>query len=117
VKRNQKAWLLTWEWVGAHATVEDRIAAILRPKLSRQTVGEIVETLYAIHSYSPTELAYWAKRPKEKPYKAEWDKDNNHCHCGDNPSLHANYVHRLQVTEDQRTGMKPLAGCFLLFIG
>lgn len=33
MKRNQKAWLLTWEWIGDHAAVEDRIAEILRPRL------------------------------------------------------------------------------------
>lgn len=49
MKRNQKAWLLTWEWIGDHAAVEDRIAGILRPRLSREVVGEIVGTIYAVH--------------------------------------------------------------------
>jgi hypothetical protein len=99
MKRNQKAWLLTWEWSGDHAAVEDRIAGILRPRLSWQIVGEIVENMYAVHSYSAAELVYWSKRPEENPYKAQWE--NNHCYCGHNPSLHANYVHHLKVETDR----------------
>lgn len=107
MKRNQKAWLLTWEWIGDHAAVEDRIAAILRPRLSRDVVGEMVETLYALHSYSVTELAYCSRRPKENPYKAQWY--NNHCYCGQNPSLHANYVHQLKITEDSGSGLETIS--------
>src|SRR5512133_2650806 len=107
MKRNQKAWLLTWEWTGDHAAVEDRLAAILRPRLSQQIVGEIVESLYAIHEYSPGELACWSRRPKENPYKAQWH--GNHCFCGGNPSLHAHYVHHLEVIEDTNSGFETIS--------
>ena len=106
MKRGQKAWLVTWDWIGEHAAVEDRIAAILRPRLSRRVIGQIVEHLYAIHSYSPTELAAWSKRPKENPYKAQWD--DCHCHCGHNPWLNANYVHDLIIIEDSDTGLETI---------
>ncbi len=102
MKRGQKAWLITWEWLGDHAAVEDRIAAILQPRLSQRIVGEIVECLYAIHTYSPAELAYYAKRPKENPYPAQWD--NGFCFCGHNPSLTASYVHGLIITKDSESG-------------
>jgi hypothetical protein len=98
MKRNQKAWLLTWEWTGDHAAVEDRIAGILRPRLSRDVVGEIIETIYSIHEGYVSELAFWSRRPQEKPYKAQWSE--NHCFCGGNPSIHANYVHHLNIEED-----------------
>lgn len=107
MKSNQKAWLLTWEWIGEHAAVEDRIAAILRPRLSQHVVGEIVQYFYAIHAYYPTELAIWSKRPKENPYKAQWHK--KHCFCGHNPSLHANYVHQLTITEDPDSGLETIS--------
>jgi hypothetical protein len=68
MKQNQKAWLLTWEWIGDHAAVEDRIAGILRPRLSWETVSEIVENMYAVNSYQVSDLAYWSRRPKENPY-------------------------------------------------
>jgi len=102
----QKAWLLTWEWIGEHAAVEDRIAGILRPRLSREKVSEIVEYLYAFHTYSLSELAYYARRPKDNPYKAQWE--HNHCFCGHNPYLHANYVHELVVFEDPNSGLETI---------
>lgn len=105
-RRGQKAWLVTWEWSGPHAAVEDRVAAILRPRLSKRVVGEIVETLYAVHAYSPTELAWWSKQPGMNPYKAQWD--NDHCECGHNPSLCADYVHNLVVDEDPNTGLETI---------
>jgi hypothetical protein len=107
MKQNQKAWLLTWEWIGDHAAVEDRIAGILRPRLSWETVSEIVENMYAVHSYQVSDLAYWSRRPKENPYKAQWE--NNHCYCGHNPSLHANYVHHLKVEEDPKSGLETIS--------
>ena len=106
MRRNQKAWLLTWEWAGEHASVEDQIAGILRPRLSREKVGEILESMYAIHAYSVSELAYYSRQPKENPYKAKWE--NYHCYCGHNPSLHANYVHKLNIIEDPETGLETI---------
>ena len=105
-ERGQKAWLVSWEWDGPHAAVEDRIATILRPRLSQRVVGEIVETLYAIHAYSPTELARWSRRPNMNPYKAQWH--NGDCWCGHNPSLHATYVHSLVVDADPSTGLETI---------
>ena len=106
MKRGQKAWLVTWDWSGSHAAVEDKIAAILRPHLSPRIVGEIVEYLYAIHEYTPSELAYWSRRPKENPYKVQWY--NSHCYCGHNPSLHANYVQDLVIEEDPKSGLETI---------
>ena len=106
MKRGQKAWLVTWDWSGPHAAAEDRIAAILRPRLSQRIVGEIVECLYAIHEYTTHELAYWSKRPKENPNKAQWER--GHCYCGHNPPLHANYVHDLVIDEDPESGLETI---------
>ena len=47
MKRNQKAWLLTWEWIGDHAAVEDRIAGILRPGL--ETISWVLSPLYRLN--------------------------------------------------------------------
>ena len=107
MRQSQKAWLITWEWIGDHAAVEDRIAGILRPRLSREVVGEIVETMYATHEYHVTELAHYSRRPQENPYKAQWDQ--GHCYCGHNPSLHANYVHKLKVEEDSVSGLETIS--------
>lgn len=106
MKSGQKAWLLTWEWAGKHAAVEDRIAAILRPRMSPKSVGEMVENLYAIHEYSPTELARWSKHPEENPYKAQWHE--GYCICGHNPSLHAYSVHDLVIAVDPESGLETI---------
>jgi hypothetical protein len=50
MSRGQTAWLVIWEWAGQYADVEDRLAAILWPRTSRNTVQEIVRCLYAIHA-------------------------------------------------------------------
>lgn len=105
-KYKQKAWLLIWEWIGDHAAVEDRIAGILLPRLSSEKITEIVEYIYALHAYSLSELAYYAKRPKDNSYKARWE--SNHCYCGHNPSLHANYVYNLVVIEDPDSGLETI---------
>jgi hypothetical protein len=106
MRHKQKAWLLAWEWCGEHAAVEDRIAAILRPHLSQQIVGGIVESLYAIHAYTPCELALWSRQPKKNPYRAQWY--DGHCYCGHNPSLHANYVHDLVIEENSDSGLETI---------
>lgn len=105
--RGQKAWLLLWEWIGDHAAVEDRVAAILRPRLREKVVGEIVEQLHAIHNYTPTEMALWAKSPKDNPYKANWHYGV--CSCGHNPCLMAYYVHDLIITQDPESGLETIS--------
>ncbi len=107
MRHGQKAWLVTWEWMGEHAVAEDHIAAIFRPRLSKNIITEIVESLYAIHIYWPEELAYWAKHPKENPYKAIWE--NNFCFCGHNPSLVATYVHDLIITKNHESGFDTIS--------
>ncbi|MFH1288231.1 MAG: hypothetical protein ABII25_05995 [bacterium] len=107
MKKGQKAWLVIWEWAGSHARVEDKIAAILRPWWSEERVGQIVETLYALHQYTPRELAIFAKQPKKNPYKAQWH--NGYCSCGANPSLHASYVENLIIEEDSESGFETIS--------
>ena len=106
-KRKQNAWLLTWEWQGDHAAVEDRVAAILRPGLSERIVGEIVECLYAIHELTPGEMAGYCRTPKQNPHKAQWH--NGHCFCGENPSLHANQVSGLVIEKDPETELETIS--------
>lgn len=105
--RGQKAWLLTWDWASPAAAVEDRLAIILRPRLSKRIVGEIVECLYAIHAYTPSEIVQWSKRPKQKPYKAKWHEGM--CVCGHNPFLTAQYVHELVIDEDPKSGLETIS--------
>jgi|SRR5271170_1825578 len=45
-QRGYSAWLVTWEWSGEHAAVEDKVAEILDPRSSPNRVQQIVELLY-----------------------------------------------------------------------
>ena len=56
------AWLITWEWVGDHAKVENKVAAILSYRLSGKIVREIVELLYANNYYTLRERVACAKK-------------------------------------------------------
>jgi hypothetical protein len=107
MKRGQTAWLITWEWCGSHATVEDQIAAILRPRLSERVVGEFVECLYLLHAFTPSELAYWSRRPKEYAYKSQWDRGV--CSCGHNPRLQAETVHTWNISTDAASGLETIS--------
>ena len=110
-KRSSKlgytAWLVTWDWGGgSHAEVEDRIAMILPSRWGSKRVGDIVEQLYALHSYTPKELAELARRPKANPYPARWHNDD--CFCGNNPSLHASLVDDLVIKVDPETDLETI---------
>ena len=107
MSHGQKAWLVTWDWVTPDTAVADRLAAILRPRLSQKIVGEFVECLYALHAYTPAELALWARRPKENPYRARWH--DGICACGHNPFLTAEYVHDLVVQEQSESGLETIS--------
>jgi hypothetical protein len=104
MSRGQKAWLLRWVAAGDHAAVEDEIAAILPARTTRATVASTVETMYARRSESVAALADYARNPKSNPHRAQWH--NDHCYCGHNPSLHANYVENLRVETDPTTGLE-----------
>ena len=106
--RGQAAWLVMWKWSSPYAAVEDRLAAILRPRTSRDAVQEIVRCLYAVHAYTPTEQAMWSKRPAENPYKPGW-YGRYLCHCGHNPHLIAQYVRELIVERDPKSGLDTIS--------
>jgi hypothetical protein len=98
-----KAWLVTWEWCGDHAKVEDNIAAILNSRLSGEHVREIVELLYVNSQYSPSERLRYANGKKFKnPYPAKFGTVEGvlfegEIICGHNPYLHARRVDNCHV--------------------
>jgi hypothetical protein len=95
-------WLITWEWTGDHAKVENKIAAVLRWRLSSKIVREIVEALYANSQYTPSEFVRYCvgKNGKNNPYPARngvpWG-----IYCGHNPHLYARIVDGLRVYETE----------------
>ncbi len=101
-RRTIKAWLVTWEWVGLHAAVENPIAAILSPRLSEEHVREIVELLYVNKWMSVNERLSYAKDKRSNPYPAQFSTINGvawtgQILCGHNPHLFARRVDDLRV--------------------
>lgn len=90
-----KAWLITWEWMGEDSAVTDPIACVLPPQWSLQRVGRALQLLYAVNTYTLTELAAFAKRPGRNPYKAEYS--GRQITCGHNPFLVARVVSDLEI--------------------
>ena len=100
------AWLVTWEWAGDHARVDEPIAAILSPRFSEERVGAIVEVIYGTHSLTVTELAMYASKRDDNPYRAQWHQ--GHCQCGHNPWLFARKVDNVRVSRDEATGLETI---------
>jgi len=99
------AWLITWEWVGDWAKVENKIAAILSHRLSGETVREIVELLY-INSCELNVRVSYAKNKKNIPYHAQFHTLNGvpwtgRITCGYQPCLYARLVDDLRVQIDE----------------
>jgi hypothetical protein len=67
-----RAWVVRWEWAGAHAAVAQPVAAVLRPQLSAEHVRRIVEALYAARQYSPDEMVEAIRRRGHQPYPARF---------------------------------------------
>ncbi|OGJ64490.1 hypothetical protein A3C37_01770 [Candidatus Peribacteria bacterium RIFCSPHIGHO2_02_FULL_53_20] len=96
-----KAWLITWEWIGDHAAMPEKVVAILSPHWSDEKVREYVEVLYSNLTYSFSERMSYAKRKKDNPYPAKFDMYGGRIHCGHNPSLYARKVENLRVSSNE----------------
>jgi hypothetical protein len=97
------AWLVTWEWEGAHAKPERRIAAILNPRWSPDRVRKYVELIYVNSCYSHSERIAYAKNRSFNQYPAEFVSVNGvpwegEIICGHNPWLFARLVDNLAAT-------------------
>jgi hypothetical protein len=97
-----RAWLVTWEWDGEHARVDDKIAAVLNPRLSGDSVRKIVELLYVNAGLSIVERLAYARSARNTAYPAEFVGWEGQIVCGSNPFLYARRVEdvRVEVGED-----------------
>jgi len=100
------AWLVTWEWVGDHARMENKIAAILNYRLSPERAGEIVELIYVNEQFTLSERIAYAKSKGNNPYPAQFDSIHGvpwtaRIICGHNPFLYARLVDDLRVEIDK----------------
>ena len=100
-RKGPSAWLVTWEWCGDHAELENKVAEILNPRLSPERVREVVELLYQRES-SLSEKVAWRLLKRPQAYPAEFPavegaRWKGQIHCGHNPWLLARQVDDLTV--------------------
>lgn len=100
-KRGSSAWLIEWQWDGAHARRLGSRFLVLSPRLGTKTVAGIVGALYSQEWYTADEQASFALQPEQMPYKVS-ELDPGRLTCGHNPYLFARKVDGLQVATDDR---------------
>lgn len=71
-RRDRKAWVIRWEWAGAHAAVDQPVAAVLRPQIRGDRLLRLVEALYASREYAPGEMLEAIRHDGHNPYQAQW---------------------------------------------
>jgi hypothetical protein len=96
-RKGIRAWVIRWDWCGAHAAIDQPVAAVLRPQTSPQQVKRIVELLYAAREYEPGEMLHAIRRNGHNPYPAQFDPEGDgrthrvqwsgEISCGHNPFL------------------------------
>ncbi len=101
-----KAWLITWDWIGDHAAVDNLLVAIFTSRRTDKWVAEFLEQFYLAFSCTARDMAYYANRKKKIPYKANTPMiindipHGNRITCGDNPWLYARVVRDLNIKSD-----------------
>ena len=107
LRKGNTVWLITWEWCGDHAKVEDKFVAIFNPHWGPRRVKDYVEVLYSTLKYTVGDKLGVAIKPRCNPYRAEYGftgqvRCMDRIRCGHNPWLYARLVDHFQVqqTED-----------------
>lgn len=67
----KRAWLLTWEWIGNHALIRDKFAAVISSRCSDNTIEKILELYYVSSYLSLHEQFAYVKSNKHCPYKVQ----------------------------------------------
>ena len=85
----KSAWLVTWEWSGSHAEVDEPVVSVFSGRWTLEHVCQIVEALYGALKYSISEKVAVARNPRRNPYRATPGQINGvrfdgEMFCGDN---------------------------------
>ena len=109
-----KAWLITWDWAGDHAALEDPVVTVLSARTGAEEVRRYVERRYVEETASLREkLSYARYNRPQKPYPAEFERlegvrFQGRIYCGHCPWLYARLVDNLRVESDA-TGIDVLS--------
>jgi hypothetical protein len=96
------AWLITWEWIGDHAAVEDKVVAVVNYRRPASYIKDLMEQLYIEKTSSASEKVAYAKDMKSNPYPASFGSVGGvqwrgRLLCGHNPHLFARLVSNVRV--------------------
>lgn len=99
------AWLISWEWIGDHARVDQPVVAILNSRRSGEHVRQFVEQFYCSTKFGIEEKVRVARDAKANPYPAKFvQMEGTPFHgvitCGHNPFLLARLVRNVRVFVD-----------------
>ena len=109
LEATMKAWVVTWDWMGDHAAVEDPVVEVLSARTSAEKVRRYVELRYIEKTASLREKLSYARynQPQKPPYPAVLERVGGvhwlgRITCGHNPWLLARLVDdlRVEVGED-----------------
>ena len=97
--------MVTWEWSGDHAKVEDPVVALFNHRWDGKTVRLVVEQLYSALKYSISDKFAVVRNRKNTPYPAQArDIDGvpwlGEISCGNNPWLRARIVENVRLEID-----------------
>jgi hypothetical protein len=106
-RKGRAAWLITWEWDGDHARMDEgRVAAVLPPRSPLRTVERAIVALYAQRELAPTDMLRalednpYPAQPVERRFKMpDGTVGRTEAHeiiCGGNPFLRARRVDNLR---------------------
>lgn len=109
-RRGRRAWLVTWECVGPHVTVDQPVAAVLSIQTGAESVRVFVERLYASRYFTGAEMLEALPPKGHNPYRAHYGSVRveqqgfaqtvpftGQVVCGHNPHLYARQVSGLRV--------------------
>jgi hypothetical protein len=117
--KSKSAWLITWDWTGEHARVENRFVAVLDYRYSSNTIARLVEQLYVTCRFALSEQLAYARRRKYSPYRVQYGVVNvaeearakadlpstipfsDSMICGSNPWLWARIVYDIEAYTDE----------------
>jgi hypothetical protein len=113
----KRAWLITWQWSGDHAKVDDAFVALLDYRYAPMTIKRFIEWVYMGSNLSFFEQIAYAKRRSNNPYPAQYGtirisgSDDlgmptngpwqAQIICGHNPWLYARLIHDVVAYVDK----------------
>lgn len=111
------AWLVTWQGTALFPkNAPEKVAAILSSRKSDDAVAELVELLFLQAKYGASEMAYYANRRRDVPYKMQQSLLINHVphgdriFCGNSEcGIYARKVKNLKVEVDKEKGKEILS--------